>query len=95
MRYERTDCALMCVADKDAANSESCCKYGDFKTAFTKRYQRELWTKCGTSLHEIHTGNAEVAVREMLKEIAMKVKSITGSTSLTAEDNTQYIWLPW
>ncbi|XP_065911087.1 5-oxoprolinase-like isoform X2 [Dysidea avara] len=42
MRYDKTDCALMCTADKDIHNTESCCKYGDFKTAFTKRYQREF-----------------------------------------------------
>eukprot|EP00795_Rhopilema_esculentum_P001663 gene1663-16138_t len=48
MRYEKTDCALMCSASEikiDYAfdlQKEECGKHGDFKTSFLKRYQMEF-----------------------------------------------------
>lgn len=41
MRYDRTDCALMISPDEDPPGPGTC-KYGDFKTAFQKRYQIEF-----------------------------------------------------
>ncbi|PIO23846.1 hypothetical protein AB205_0014510 [Aquarana catesbeiana] len=41
LRYERTDCALMCSAKGYPANPESC-HAGDFKSAFTARYMKEF-----------------------------------------------------
>lgn len=43
MRYQGTDCALMCSSVKDGASSKSnACSYGDFKKAFLERYKREF-----------------------------------------------------
>ncbi|XP_078086332.1 5-oxoprolinase isoform X2 [Mustelus asterias] len=44
LRYDRTDCALMCSASgypahQDAADS---CRHGDFRAAFTSRYMKEF-----------------------------------------------------
>lgn len=39
LRYEGTDCALMCAPEKQ--NSDSC-KHGDFYTAFINRYKSEF-----------------------------------------------------
>ncbi|XP_072855570.2 5-oxoprolinase [Pogona vitticeps] len=41
LRYERTDCALMCSAKGYPATPETCCS-GDFGAAFTARYQQEF-----------------------------------------------------
>ncbi|XP_067872121.1 5-oxoprolinase isoform X2 [Heterodontus francisci] len=43
LRYDRTDCALMCSASDHPArqDSDSCC-YGDFRAAFTTRYMKEF-----------------------------------------------------
>ncbi|KAG8431578.1 hypothetical protein GDO86_018122 [Hymenochirus boettgeri] len=41
LRYERTDCSLMCSAKGYPATPDSCIK-GDFKRAFTDRYQKEF-----------------------------------------------------
>ncbi|XP_042218072.1 5-oxoprolinase-like [Homarus americanus] len=43
LRYQGTDCALMCTVNKDGLSTKSdACKYGDFKQAFLERYQREF-----------------------------------------------------
>ncbi|XP_049939893.1 5-oxoprolinase [Schistocerca serialis cubense] len=42
LRYEGTDCALMCCPRKMSKNSVSECKHGDFKETFLQRYQREF-----------------------------------------------------
>ncbi|XP_053571428.1 5-oxoprolinase isoform X2 [Bombina bombina] len=41
LRYERTDCALMCSARGYPATEDSC-RVGDFKQAFTTRYLKEF-----------------------------------------------------
>ncbi|MBN3271781.1 OPLA oxoprolinase, partial [Polyodon spathula] len=41
LRYERTDCALMCSASGYPGNKESC-STGDFRAAFTDRYRKEF-----------------------------------------------------
>ncbi|XP_072007170.1 5-oxoprolinase [Engystomops pustulosus] len=41
LRYERTDCALMCSARGYPAHPDSC-RIGDFKEAFTARYMKEF-----------------------------------------------------
>ncbi|KAM9308642.1 5-oxoprolinase [Gastrophryne carolinensis] len=41
LRYERTDCALMCSARGYPGHSDSCF-VGDFKEAFTARYKKEF-----------------------------------------------------
>ncbi|MGH0139413.1 UNVERIFIED_CONTAM: hypothetical protein FKN15_069299 [Acipenser sinensis] len=41
LRYERTDCALMCSAGGYPGNKESC-STGDFRAAFTDRYRKEF-----------------------------------------------------
>ncbi|XP_069477903.1 5-oxoprolinase [Ambystoma mexicanum] len=41
LRYERTDCALMCSSKGYAASQDSC-QAGDFKAAFTARYLKEF-----------------------------------------------------
>uniref|UniRef100_A0A4W3GQN2 5-oxoprolinase, ATP-hydrolysing n=2 Tax=Callorhinchus milii TaxID=7868 RepID=A0A4W3GQN2_CALMI len=41
LRYERTDCALMCSAHGFPANAQNC-RHGDFRTAFTSRYLSEF-----------------------------------------------------
>ncbi|KAH0617312.1 hypothetical protein JD844_015349 [Phrynosoma platyrhinos] len=41
LRYERTDCALMCSAKGHPATPKSCCR-GDFGAAFAARYQQEF-----------------------------------------------------
>ncbi|XP_018428770.1 PREDICTED: 5-oxoprolinase isoform X1 [Nanorana parkeri] len=41
LRYERTDCALMCSAKGYPAHPDSC-HAGDFKNAFTARYMKEF-----------------------------------------------------
>lgn len=41
MRYEKTDCMLMCSSLGHPHTQESC-SYGDFKAAFLERYQREF-----------------------------------------------------
>lgn len=41
LRYERTDCALMCSARGHPAHPDSC-RAGDFKEAFTTRYMKEF-----------------------------------------------------
>ncbi|KAM6226095.1 LOW QUALITY PROTEIN: 5-oxoprolinase, partial [Porphyrio hochstetteri] len=41
LRYEGTDCALMCSA-KDHPPTPRSCRAGDFLSAFTSRYQREF-----------------------------------------------------
>ncbi|XP_075067731.1 5-oxoprolinase isoform X2 [Mixophyes fleayi] len=41
LRYERTDCALMCSARGYPGNPDSC-RAGDFKKAFTERYMKEF-----------------------------------------------------
>uniref|UniRef100_T1J869 5-oxoprolinase n=1 Tax=Strigamia maritima TaxID=126957 RepID=T1J869_STRMM len=41
LRYDKTDCALMCSADGFAANDKSC-RYGDFQTSFLQKYQQEF-----------------------------------------------------
>lgn len=41
LRYDRTDCALMCSA-ADYKRTEGSSYYGNFETAFTERYQREF-----------------------------------------------------
>eukprot|EP00794_Sanderia_malayensis_P019028 gene19028-20941_t len=40
MRYDRTDCALMCKADEN--NADNRLKQSDFKATFLARYQREF-----------------------------------------------------
>eukprot|EP00112_Aurelia_sp_Birch-Aquarium-sp1_P015543 Seg3453.3 transcript_id=Seg3453.3/GoldUCD/mRNA.D3Y31 product=5-oxoprolinase protein_id=Seg3453.3/GoldUCD/D3Y31 len=40
MRYDRTDCALMCSAPN--TKKPGGCKHGDFKAAFLERYKREF-----------------------------------------------------
>ncbi|KAF8783126.1 5-oxoprolinase like protein [Argiope bruennichi] len=40
MRYERTDCSLMCTAS--SGSSEISCSHGDFKKSFIEKYQREF-----------------------------------------------------
>ncbi|GFY72970.1 5-oxoprolinase [Trichonephila inaurata madagascariensis] len=40
MRYERTDCSLMCSASMDS--SDPSCFHGDFKKSFVERYKREF-----------------------------------------------------
>ncbi|XP_062900752.1 5-oxoprolinase [Mobula hypostoma] len=43
MRYEHTDCALMCSAcDHPARPGSDSCRHGDFRTAFTSRYLKEF-----------------------------------------------------
>ncbi|GCB83107.1 hypothetical protein scyTo_0023535 [Scyliorhinus torazame] len=38
LRYDRTDCALMCSANGYPAHQDSdSCRYGDFRAAFTSR----------------------------------------------------------
>ncbi|XP_064410048.1 5-oxoprolinase isoform X1 [Latimeria chalumnae] len=41
LRYERTDCALMCSA-KGYPSTSTSCRTGDFKAAFTDRYLKEF-----------------------------------------------------
>ncbi|XP_044860743.1 5-oxoprolinase [Mauremys mutica] len=41
LRYERTDCALMCSAKGHPATSDSC-RAGDFRAAFSSRYLKEF-----------------------------------------------------
>ncbi|XP_056378851.1 5-oxoprolinase isoform X1 [Hyla sarda] len=41
LRYERTDCALMCSAKGHPETPDSC-RVGDFKEAFTARYMKEF-----------------------------------------------------
>ncbi|XP_074842525.1 5-oxoprolinase isoform X2 [Carettochelys insculpta] len=41
LRYARTDCALMCSAKGHPATSDSC-RAGDFRAAFSSRYQKEF-----------------------------------------------------
>ncbi|XP_033609037.1 5-oxoprolinase isoform X3 [Cryptotermes secundus] len=41
LRYEGTDCALMCTANP-SSKSETACKHGDFQKTFLQRYQREF-----------------------------------------------------
>ncbi|PIK47735.1 putative 5-oxoprolinase isoform X1 [Apostichopus japonicus] len=41
LRYDRTDCALMCSAT-DFKKTEDSSYYGNFEAAFTERYQREF-----------------------------------------------------
>ena len=44
LRYERTDCALMCVADPPTTDS---CRHGDFEKSFTERLSKSLkWNNC-------------------------------------------------
>lgn len=40
MRYDGTDCALMCLPHKDTSNTGT--KHGDFQKTFIERYQREF-----------------------------------------------------
>ncbi|XP_045604599.1 5-oxoprolinase [Procambarus clarkii] len=43
LRYQGTDCALMCTAVKDGLmGKNNACSYGDFKKAFVERYKREF-----------------------------------------------------
>ena len=37
LRYDRTDCALMCSVDKDCKPNKGSSKHGDFKKAFLSR----------------------------------------------------------
>ncbi|XP_038070278.1 5-oxoprolinase-like [Patiria miniata] len=41
LRYDRTDCALMCSA-ADYPASQTTCRHGDFELAFNSRYKREF-----------------------------------------------------
>ena len=41
LRYDRTDCALMCTATP-TNNKDKTCRHGDFLASFTTRYQREF-----------------------------------------------------
>ena len=41
LRYDRTDCALMCTATP-TNNKDKACRHGDFLASFTTRYQREF-----------------------------------------------------
>ncbi|XP_063777232.1 5-oxoprolinase isoform X1 [Pseudophryne corroboree] len=41
LRYERTDCALMCSAREYPGNPDTC-RMGDFRKAFTARYMKEF-----------------------------------------------------
>ncbi|KXJ17835.1 5-oxoprolinase [Exaiptasia diaphana] len=40
LRYDRTDCALMCNAIED--KSKNSCRHGNFEKSFLERYQREF-----------------------------------------------------
>jgi 5-oxoprolinase (ATP-hydrolysing) len=40
MRYERTDCALMCMPEK--SDDKNVTKYGDFAKSFQIAYKREF-----------------------------------------------------
>ncbi|KAG8200496.1 hypothetical protein JTE90_000574 [Oedothorax gibbosus] len=40
MRYERTDCSLMCTASLNSIDAS--CRHGDFERTFLDRYQREF-----------------------------------------------------
>ncbi|CAL4112119.1 unnamed protein product, partial [Meganyctiphanes norvegica] len=42
LRYQGTDCALMCTPAKDSNSMEAATAYGDFKGAFLQRYKREF-----------------------------------------------------
>ncbi|XP_078392252.1 5-oxoprolinase [Cetorhinus maximus] len=43
LRYDRTDCALMCSASGHPARQDpDSCRYGDFQAAFTSRYMNEF-----------------------------------------------------
>ncbi|XP_071448499.1 5-oxoprolinase [Hetaerina americana] len=42
MRYEGTDCALMCSPFSTQEKGTSCGKYGDFEEMFLRRYKREF-----------------------------------------------------
>ncbi|XP_046386435.1 5-oxoprolinase [Ischnura elegans] len=42
MRYEGTDCALMCSPVSIEGNQKSCGKYGNFEETFLSRYKREF-----------------------------------------------------
>nr|CAD7596902.1 unnamed protein product [Timema genevievae] len=42
LRYEGTDCALMCTATSDKGGSSESTTHGDFRGTFVKRYQTEF-----------------------------------------------------
>lgn len=42
LRYEGTDCALMCTAKPNVENSLECTRHGDFRATFLERYQTEF-----------------------------------------------------
>lgn len=42
LRYDRTDCALMCTADMTTNNAGVTCRHGNFMASFNARYQQEF-----------------------------------------------------
>ncbi len=42
MRYDRTDCALMCLGNSNSNSGNLAPKNGDFEAAFLAAYKREF-----------------------------------------------------
>ncbi|CAB0043698.1 unnamed protein product [Trichogramma brassicae] len=42
LRYEGTDCSLMCPADNSVTANHNCLKHGDFASSFLLRYKKEF-----------------------------------------------------
>ncbi|XP_065098755.1 5-oxoprolinase [Paramisgurnus dabryanus] len=85
MRYEGTDCALMVTAAGYPSNSLSC-SYGDFSTAFTKRYMKEF----GFTIADRPIVVDDIRVRGCGKSgIRSEVQIRAGQKSLTSVKVTQ------
>ncbi|XP_033626321.1 5-oxoprolinase-like isoform X1 [Asterias rubens] len=80
LRYDRTDCALMCSAADFPVTKTSCC-HGDFEGAFNARYKREFgFTIPGRSIivDDIRVrgvGKTDIIEDRLLKTSAKEPKS--------------------
>jgi len=82
LRYEGTDCALMCTAASDSATQDSC-QNGDFKASFLERYEREF----GFTISERPIIVDDIRVRGVGRtEINLDVKIAASSGPAIAEE---------
>jgi len=89
MRYDRTDCAIMCPA-VDLSDLQGC-KHGDFKTSFLQRYLREFGFTIPDRkivVDDIRiraVGKSNLQIKEDLQEASAPPKS-TGVTQCYFEE---------
>ncbi|XP_041376521.1 5-oxoprolinase-like [Gigantopelta aegis] len=83
LRYDKTDCALMCSAENYPTTSKTG-KYGDFQAAFLDRYKTEF----GFTLKERPIIVDDIRVRGAGKSLAAKDTNLETADGLPQEEKT-------